>query len=64
MVISDTAEYGNYLFSYACVPLLKEFMTTLQTGDLGTAIAEGAVDKRAAARCERSDSQPRYRAGW
>ena len=44
VVISDTAEYGNYLFSYACVPLLKEFMTTLQTGDLGTAIAEGAVD--------------------
>ncbi len=26
-VISDTAaEYGNYLFSYACVPLLKPFM--------------------------------------
>ena len=44
VVISDTAEYGNYLFSYACVPLLKEFMTTLQAGDLGTAIAEGAVD--------------------
>jgi ketol-acid reductoisomerase len=44
VVISDTAEYGNYLFSYACVPLLKEFMTTLQTGDLGKAIAEGAVD--------------------
>ena len=42
--ISDTAEYGNYLFSYACVPLLKEFMTTLQAGDLGQAIAEGAVD--------------------
>lgn len=35
VVISDTAEYGNYLFSYACVPLLKEFMTTLQAGDLG-----------------------------
>lgn len=44
VVISDTAEYGNYLFSYACVPLLKEFMTTLQTGDPGKAIAEGAVD--------------------
>ncbi|MDU1026884.1 MAG: ketol-acid reductoisomerase, partial [Leclercia adecarboxylata] len=26
------------------VPLLKEFMTTLQTGDLGKAITEGAVD--------------------
>ena len=42
--ISDTAEYCNYLFSHACVTLLKEFMTTLQAGDLGQAIAEGAVD--------------------
>ena len=25
-VISDTAEYGCYLFSHAAVPLLKEFM--------------------------------------
>merc|ERR1712146_523042 len=24
-VISDTAEYGCYLYSQACVPLLKEF---------------------------------------
>ena len=44
VVISDTAEYGNYLFSYACVPLLKAFMTEIQPGDLGKAIAEGAVD--------------------
>ena len=44
VVISDTAEYGNYLFSYACVPLLKSFMTEIQPGDLGKAIAEGAVD--------------------
>ncbi len=38
VVISDTAEYGNYLFSYACVPLLKPFMAELQPGDLGKAI--------------------------
>ena len=44
MVISDTAEYGNYLFSYAAVPLLKEFMTTLQAGDLGKPAAGGQVD--------------------
>ncbi|MNC17061.1 Ketol-acid reductoisomerase [compost metagenome] len=44
VVISDTAEYGNYLFSYAAVPLLKEFMTTLQAGDLGKEIPAGAVD--------------------
>lgn len=35
VVISDTAEYGNYLFSFAAVPLLKEFMANLQAGDLG-----------------------------
>ena len=27
VVISDTAEYGNYLFSFAAVPMLKAFMT-------------------------------------
>ena len=38
VVISDTAEYGNYLFANAAVPLLKEkFMASLQTGDLGKA---------------------------
>lgn len=44
VVISDTAEYGNYLFSFAAVPLLKEFMTTLQPGDLGKAIEGTQVD--------------------
>ena len=44
VVISDTAEYGNYLFANAAVPLLKEFMTTLQAGDLGKAVAGTAVD--------------------
>ncbi len=32
VVISDTAEYGNYLFSFAVVPMLKDFMTKLQAG--------------------------------
>ncbi|SFK14390.1 ketol-acid reductoisomerase [Succinivibrio dextrinosolvens] len=27
VVISDTAEYGNYLFANAAIPLLKEFMS-------------------------------------
>lgn len=45
VVISDTAEYGNYLFANVAVPLLREkFMPTLQAGDLGKAIAEGSVD--------------------
>jgi len=34
-VISDTAEYGNYLFTEACKPLLKDFMNTLNEHDLG-----------------------------
>eukprot|EP00973_Karenia_brevis_P037876 5223098-Karenia_brevis.AAC.1 len=27
-VISDTAEYGCYLYTHSCVPLLKDFMAT------------------------------------
>ena len=34
-VISDTAEYGCYLFSHACVPLLKDFMTGVETDIIG-----------------------------
>lgn len=34
-VISDTAEYGCYLFSHACVPLLKDFMTKVDTNIVG-----------------------------
>ncbi|SEL79199.1 ketol-acid reductoisomerase [Colwellia chukchiensis] len=35
VVISDTAEYGNYLFSHAAVPLLEEFASKLTLEDLG-----------------------------
>ena len=34
-VISDTAEYGCYLFSHACVPLLEDFMKTVDTDVIG-----------------------------
>jgi len=34
-VISDTAEYGCYLFARAAVPLLKPFMETVSTADIG-----------------------------
>ncbi|WP_370554679.1 ketol-acid reductoisomerase [Edwardsiella tarda] len=45
VVISDTAEYGNYLFANAAVPLLRQHvMTTLQAGDLGQALPVSAVD--------------------
>ncbi|MBT9432025.1 ketol-acid reductoisomerase [Candidatus Sodalis endolongispinus] len=45
VVISDTAEYGNYLFANAAVPLLKDaFMGKLQAGDLGKPVADGEID--------------------
>ncbi len=34
-VISDTAEYGCYLFAHACVPLLKDFMAAIDTDVIG-----------------------------
>jgi ketol-acid reductoisomerase len=35
-VISDTAEYGCYLFDHACKPLLAEFMEEIDTDVIGT----------------------------
>lgn len=35
-VISDTAEYGCYLYSQACVPLLKDFMSKIDIDVIGT----------------------------
>ncbi len=34
-VISDTAEYGCYLFDHACKPLLKDFMKNIDTDVIG-----------------------------
>jgi len=34
-VISDTAEYGCYLFDHACKPLLADFMKTVSTDIIG-----------------------------
>ena len=34
-VISDTAEYGCYLFDHACKPLLTDFMKTVETDIIG-----------------------------
>ena len=35
-IISDTAEYGCYLFDHACKPLLVDFMKTVKTDVIGT----------------------------
>mgnify|MGYP000023531653 CR=1 FL=1 len=40
-VISDTAEYGCYLFDHACKPLLADFMTRVETDVIGTAYGAG-----------------------
>lgn len=45
VVISDTAEYGSYLFANAVVPLLKkDFIAGLKSGDLGKSITDSEID--------------------
>jgi ketol-acid reductoisomerase len=47
VVISDTAEYGCYLFDHACRPLLAEFMTKVDTDVIGAGIAgDNGVDNQ------------------
>ncbi|WP_257659040.1 ketol-acid reductoisomerase [Parapedobacter lycopersici] len=49
-VISDTAEYGCYLFDHACKPLLADFMKTVDTDIIGRNFNDGkdlAVDNQA-----------------
>lgn len=45
-VISDTAEYGCYLFSHECIPLLEEFMKKIDTDVIGNGLqlADEGVD--------------------
>jgi len=45
-VISDTAEYGCYLFSHAAVPLLADFMTKVDTDVIGKGLdaSDNSVD--------------------
>jgi ketol-acid reductoisomerase len=47
-IISDTAEYGCYLFAHACVPMLKEFMGTVKTDVIGKGLVlkDLSVDNR------------------
>lgn len=45
-VISDTAEYGCYLFDHACKPLLADFMKNIDTDVIGKGldVDDGGVD--------------------
>jgi len=48
-VISDTAEYGCYLFDHACKPLLADFMSKIDTDVIGKPYGAGkgnGVDNR------------------
>jgi ketol-acid reductoisomerase len=48
-VISDTAEYGCYLFDHACKPLLADFMTKIDTDVIGKNYntgKDGGVDNK------------------
>ncbi len=40
-IISDTAEYGCYLFDHACKPLLTDFMKGIDTDVIGAAYGKG-----------------------
>jgi ketol-acid reductoisomerase len=48
VVISDTAEYGCYLFDQACRPLLKDFMSKVHTDVIGKGlnVKDNGVDNR------------------
>jgi ketol-acid reductoisomerase len=41
-VISDTAEYGCYLFAHAAVPMLQDFMREVDTDVIGKGLGGGA----------------------
>ncbi len=47
-IISDTAEYGCYLFAHACIPLLHDFMAAVDTSVIGKGldIADNHVDNQ------------------
>jgi ketol-acid reductoisomerase len=47
-IISDTAEYGCYLFAHACVPLLKDFMSRIDTDVIGKGLnaKDASVDNQ------------------
>lgn len=43
-IISDTAEYGCYLFDHSCKPLLRDFVNQLEPEVIGREYSSGEVD--------------------
>ncbi len=46
VVISDTAEYGNYLFASKCIPMLSDFMKSVDSDVIGKplSVSDNSVD--------------------
>jgi len=46
VVISDTAEYGNYLFASKCIPMLSDFMKSIDSDVIGKplSVTDNGVD--------------------
>ena len=48
IVISDTAEYGNYLFANAAIPLLRDYINSFDTDVMGKGLSgDNGVDNKA-----------------
>ncbi len=46
-IISDTAEYGCYLFDHSCKPLLQDFMKSVSIEVIGTSVSDSnQIDNR------------------
>jgi ketol-acid reductoisomerase len=47
-IISDTAEYGCYLFDHSCKPLIKDYIDNLESGLIGKAYGkkDSGVDNK------------------
>ena len=45
-IISDTAEYGCYLFSKSCLPLLSDFMNRINKSHIGEIYNKETFDKK------------------
>ena len=59
--ISDTAEYGCYLYNHACVPLLADFMTGIHRRrhrQVASTVADNGCRQRPPHRGQRGDPQP------
>ncbi|XP_014680366.1 PREDICTED: ketol-acid reductoisomerase-like, partial [Priapulus caudatus] len=57
--ISDTAEYGCYLYNHACLPLLQDFMKKIKSDVIGKGLqlTDTGVDNESSAMSPGSDPE-------